>query len=217
MPASYPSSPKTFTTLADNVDDALASHQNEVRDEIAALEAALLTGGFAHHLKFVDALYDIGQSGAVRPRHLFLAGNAVIGGTLAVTGAVTVGGAALVTTKGLFSGRTGSVVAGSTVYVGISESAAETDQYLICPVAGTVRNLYVQTDGPPGGAETFTYTVRKNGADQTVTCVVSAAAITGNDTTHSFVVAAGDKLTVKLVTSGGASTRKHQFGVEVAA
>lgn len=36
----------------------------------------------AQHLLFVDNTYDIGASGATRPRHLYLAGNAVVGGTL---------------------------------------------------------------------------------------------------------------------------------------
>ena len=40
-------------------------------------------------LLFTDALYDIGASGATRPRDFFLSRNAVIGGTLGVTGALT--------------------------------------------------------------------------------------------------------------------------------
>lgn len=41
------------------------------------------------NLTFTDATYDIGASGATRPRDLFLSRNAVIGGTLGVTGAAT--------------------------------------------------------------------------------------------------------------------------------
>jgi hypothetical protein len=40
-------------------------------------------------LLFTDATYDIGASGATRPRDLFLSRNATIGGTLAVTGVAT--------------------------------------------------------------------------------------------------------------------------------
>jgi hypothetical protein len=43
----------------------------------------------AGHLIFTDATYDIGASGATRPRDLFLSRNAVIGGTLGVTGVAT--------------------------------------------------------------------------------------------------------------------------------
>ena len=41
------------------------------------------------NLTFTDATYDIGASGATRPRDLFLSRNAVVGGTLAVTGITT--------------------------------------------------------------------------------------------------------------------------------
>lgn len=41
------------------------------------------------HLTFTDATYDIGASGATRPRDLFLSRNATIGGTLGVTGLLT--------------------------------------------------------------------------------------------------------------------------------
>ncbi len=43
---------------------------------------------FANNLIFTDATYDIGASGATRPRDLFLSRNAIVGGTLSVTGAV---------------------------------------------------------------------------------------------------------------------------------
>lgn len=43
MPASYPSSIHSFTTLTDGIDDVLASHQNEPNDEITAIETELGT------------------------------------------------------------------------------------------------------------------------------------------------------------------------------
>jgi hypothetical protein len=43
-------------------------------------------------LLFTDNTYDIGKSGASRPRDLFASRNAVVGGTLGVTGAVTLSG-----------------------------------------------------------------------------------------------------------------------------
>jgi len=45
------------------------------------------------NLTFTDATYDIGASGATRPRDLFLSRNAVVGGTLEVTGATTLSAA----------------------------------------------------------------------------------------------------------------------------
>lgn len=57
-----------------------------------------LTGGtMTGDLKFTDATYDIGKTGATRPRDLFLSRNEVVGGTLDVTGAVTLGNTVNVT------------------------------------------------------------------------------------------------------------------------
>src|SRR3990167_11560272 len=48
-----------------------------------------VTSTIVSNLIFTDATYDIGASGATRPRDLFLSRNATIGGTLAVTGVAT--------------------------------------------------------------------------------------------------------------------------------
>lgn len=87
MLAEYPSSVKAFSTKATN-DVVQADHVNALQAEVAAIETALLTA-LQHDLKFTDATYDIGKSGATRPRDLFLSRNAVVGGTLGVTGAAT--------------------------------------------------------------------------------------------------------------------------------
>jgi hypothetical protein len=85
--ASYPTSAKSFTSRSAGQTIG-AAHMNDVQDEINAIETALVSSGLAHHLLFVDATYDIGQSGSTRPRHLFMSGNATIGGTLSVGGNV---------------------------------------------------------------------------------------------------------------------------------
>ena len=43
MAASYPTTPKTFTTKNDG-DDVMASHVNDLQDEVAAIESGLLNG-----------------------------------------------------------------------------------------------------------------------------------------------------------------------------
>lgn len=94
MAASYPSATKSFTVKLPNTVIASAD-ENAEQDEIVALENGLRTG-LEHDLKFVDALYDVGKPGATRPRDLALSRNAVIGGTLSVTGATTLTGATTV-------------------------------------------------------------------------------------------------------------------------
>ena len=71
--------------------------------------AATLPNPIAQDLLFVDATYDIGKSGASRPRDLFQSRNATIGGTLGVAGATT-----LSTTLGV----TGATTLSSTVATG---------------------------------------------------------------------------------------------------
>lgn len=95
MPASYPSAIKIFSTKASG-DVIRAAHITALEDEVSAIETAL-RNGFNHDLLFTDATYDIGKSGATRPRDLFLSRNCTIGGTLAATGAVTFSGALSVT------------------------------------------------------------------------------------------------------------------------
>jgi hypothetical protein len=54
-----------------------------------SLAAISALGTVASDLLFPDATYDIGKSGATRPRDGFFSRNVVIGGTLGVTGAIT--------------------------------------------------------------------------------------------------------------------------------
>lgn len=57
-------------------------------------------GNVVSDLLFTDATYDIGASGATRPRDLFLSRNAVIGGTLGVTGLATFASTLLINGRG---------------------------------------------------------------------------------------------------------------------
>jgi len=53
--------------------------------------AASIPNPISQDLLFTDNTYDIGKSGATRPRDVFASRNAVIGGTLGVTGVTTLG------------------------------------------------------------------------------------------------------------------------------
>lgn len=55
----------------------------------AVSDTLTVTSVITSSLLFTDATYDLGASGATRPRDLFLSRNAVIGGTLGVTGVAT--------------------------------------------------------------------------------------------------------------------------------
>lgn len=106
MAASYPSSVKSFPVITAG-DTVQPIDESQGYDEITAVEQGLLNG-LAHDLKFTDATYDIGKSGATRPRDGFFSRNLTVGGTLAVTGAITAApfGAGTVGTVGVGVGDT---------------------------------------------------------------------------------------------------------------
>jgi hypothetical protein len=81
---------------------------------------------------------------------------------------------------------------------GYTSGAADTVEASVrCPFSGLVSGLYVQcTTGPATSGQTIT--VRKNGADQTLTALLAAAGTQASDVTHSFSVSAGDRLSVKV-------------------
>lgn len=114
-------------------------------------------------------------------------------------------------------GVAGAVGGGATVYpLPGTGTAAEAAAELKIPIAhgGVIRNLYVKMVTAPAGAVVDTITVRKGGADQTLTCTVTAAATTGSDTTNSFSVAAGDELSVKYVSGGGSTAANVMVSFE---
>lgn len=94
------------------------------------------TIGVAHtwaaDILFTDALYDIGKSGATRPRDIFLSRNLTVGGTAAITGAVTLSSTLAVTgavtfsdTNGYrFAADAGAYISGGKVYLGRYSGAA---------------------------------------------------------------------------------------------
>lgn len=85
---------------------------------------------------------------------------------------------------------------------GAGDAINEENWIMVVPKSGTIRNLYVNADSNLLDVSTV-FTVRKNGADQTLTCTLDAEVTTGNDTSHSFSVAAGDLISVKVVVGAG--------------
>ncbi len=132
MSASYPSSAKSFTTKLSG-DTVQAAHVNDLQEEVRAVEVGLISG-LQHHLLFTDNTYDIGASGATRPRNVYIAQGILAGG------AVTVGAGLIV------SGT--SVIAGHLTFTD--------DTYDIGASGATrPRNLYLSQGAQLGGALTL--------------------------------------------------------------
>lgn len=112
--------------------------------------------------------------------------------------------------------NTGGVgIAGSiTTYMnsGVS-STAVTDVDTPIPFACTVKNLYVKAAGAAAG--TRTYTLMKNAVATALTCASTGATTTANDTSNSVTFATGDTISLRLVTSGDATSSPHNASVHV--
>jgi len=69
--------------------------------------------------------------------------------------------------------------------------------------AGTISRLYIYQDLQTGLAgSTRTYTLYKNSVSTSLTCQVNASAVSGNDTTNSVSVVAGDLIAMSYIDTG---------------
>lgn len=108
------------------------------------------------------------------------------------------------------------LLANTTNYISTysSTSAGVYDGYVFS-MGGTIKNLYVYSDGAPGVGQTYTMTFMDNNSAQTVTCQISGnASNAANDTTHSFTVSAGERITLRTVLSATATTSAFLFAFE---
>ena len=109
----------------------------------------------------------------------------------------------------IFAGIQDAITAEGTKYIGPVDNAenANEDIAFVVPVAGTISTLRATLGTACGAAGESTkkvdLTVRKNGADQTLVVSLAADAVAAADTTHSFTVAAGDKITIKSIAAAG--------------
>ena len=75
-------------TLTGTLAAAAANFSGAVALGDAAADNITVNGTVTSNLIFTDNTYDIGASGATRPRNLFLAGNATVGGDIVLTGSL---------------------------------------------------------------------------------------------------------------------------------
>lgn len=109
-----------------------------------------------------------------------------------------------------------NVAAGATRYFGTSrESGLEVAIQVPFAIAGTLRNLYVQSGNPPGAGETFTYTLRINGANGNLTAQIAGAVATqASDLVNTDAIAAGNRVCIRIVASGATAVTSHQVSME---
>jgi hypothetical protein len=89
------------------------------------------------------------------------------------------------------------------IYGSGTPSTTEADFATKSPSATTAVNLQVNLSADPGAGQTLVVTLRKGGADQTLTCTVTGGSGTVcQDLTHSVSIAQNDLIDWKVVTTG---------------
>jgi len=144
-----------FTTLSAS---GAATFNGAVTLGDAAADLIVFNGTVNSHLLFTDNTYDIGASGATRPRNLFLAGAATIGGNLSVGGTLTLTGGV---------NLNGNVTVGDssadtlTINSTITSNLLFTDNTYDIGASGATRprNLFLAGNATIGGNTTMTGTL----------------------------------------------------------
>lgn len=95
---------------------------------------------------------------------------------------------------------------GGPVWPTIGGEAATTDIFVPVPVAGAVTSFQIKLNiSCPSSTGTIVFTVRKNGVDTTmvITLTCNGAGLAYRiDNTHTFSVAVGDLLSIKVLDAG---------------
>lgn len=103
-------------------------------------------------------------------------------------------------------GKIDAITPASTLYLlpDFSESSNEDFKAYLIDGYGEIGNLDIYTRTPPGGGEDIVFTVRINGADTAITVTLSGANTTASSSNVASV-SAGDRITIRAVTSAGCS------------
>ena len=146
----------TNSTGAVTVSSPFATTGNTTLGNSSA-NTVTVTGTITSNLIFTDNTYDIGASGATRPRDMFLAGNATIGGNINLTGALDLTNLEVTnikakdgTASASIADATGVMTIGSSVLTTTDINGGTIDGAVIggtTPADGTFNSLIAVNDG----------------------------------------------------------------------
>ncbi len=122
------------------------------------------------------------------------------------------------TRDALHGGTNSNIAASSTVYIGaVGHDAVESSGSFLAPKSGYAYGYYYESVQAPGAGETFTYTLRVAGTDTTIIGTTTGASSFGGVVSGEQVrFDAGDRVSVKLVTSSSATATGHRIAINVA-
>jgi hypothetical protein len=97
-------------------------------------------------------------------------------------------------------------------------NAAESSVEQVLAIGGTLSDLHVRLEGSPGTGNSYTFTVRNNGADTSLTCAIIDSSVSCSDTdaAHSVSFSAGDTVSIKSVPSSNPSGRAMRWSAKFA-
>jgi hypothetical protein len=101
---------------------------------------------------------------------------------------------------------TSSASTSSTSYMGPFLTTAPTEEskvQQVVPLAGKIANLAVKIGNDPGNSNSWTFTIRKNGASTGITCKIEGTSKTSCTSASSETFAAGDLLALQASPASG--------------
>jgi len=103
-----------------------------------------------------------------------------------------------------------------TSYIGVahqSQTGGTGNVEQRVPFACKIKNMYCQVSSASAG--TRIYYLMLNGVATALTCQSTGGATQASDTTNIVTVVAGDRVCIRLGTSGGATLAEHNISVEI--
>lgn len=83
----------------------------------------------------------------------------------------------------------------------------------VMPTSGVFKNLVFWSNTAPAGVTSWALTFMKNNVAQTLTTTMSGANTTSSDTSNTVTVAAGDTVSVRIVTTGSPAAASGSWGL----
>jgi len=114
----------------------------------------------------------------------------------------------------LFNSGGHNISANQFVGVSIQNSQEVPTQQLVA-VSGHFTAMYCATGAAPGGATSVTFTLRKNGADTSLTCTITGLGTSGGTTGASVAFNVGDLLDVAVPNNLGGANKTATFAVVI--
>lgn len=94
-----------------------------------------------------------------------------------------------------------------------SFTSVEFDHEIVIPTAGTFKKMYGRLAGIVGDGKSRTFTFVKNSSDTSLAFTIANLDATGNDTSNTVSVVAGDSVVLKCTSSGSPDPQAIRAGI----